>query len=82
MRRRFPAPTGRKVIAQGTALGLRRRESPSPERAARVAKPRVIRHGLFRPFRAGICFVLVPRALPWAITLRPFGAFGRKESQP
>ena len=33
----------------------------------------------FRPFRAGLYFdVRTHRALPWAITLRPVGAKGKK----
>jgi len=73
MNRAFPAPKGHDVKAQGNALGMRPISS-SPERAARFAGSRVIRRGMFRPFRAGICLGLGPRALPWAIACRPVGA--------
>src|SRR5262245_13153016 len=58
-------------IAQGDALGPSKNKGPSPERGATRAEP-------------GRCYALsglrrftttfFPRALPWAVLLRPFGA--------
>src|SRR5437868_5155615 len=59
--------------AQGNALGNRRTRGVSPERAQQPRGQPVL-----RPFRAKTNgAVLEPRALPWAILLRPFGASER-----
>jgi hypothetical protein len=64
----FPAPKGRTVIAQGTALGLGIPKSPSPVGAL---SPFTAESRPFRAFREGTC---TPRAMPWAISSCPVGA--------
>ena len=71
-----PAPTGRHVIAQGNALGmapemgqaLKGRNNASNVNAC-VSAP----HGS-APSGREFLLSFEPRALPWAVTLRPVGA--------
>ena len=74
MNHHSPAPTGHDVKAQGNALGMRPIESSSPERAKHRPGRIHFRAAGFRPSGRGRIFVFAPRALPWAITLRPVGA--------
>jgi hypothetical protein len=61
---------GGNVIAQGSALGPRTDPCPKLRRSAIPGLNTTL-----RPFGASCCGrSLPPRALPWAITLRPFGA--------
>src|SRR5690349_13181635 len=58
------APQGRNFRAQGNALG------PRDDRKSRALKGR---NNLLRPFRARFWVTLLPRAVPWALKLRPCG---------
>ena len=82
MSRPFPAPKGHHAIAQGNALGMAPKIFPSPERAARFAGSRDSSPHGSAPSRREFNLTIEPRALPWAITLRPVGAFNRKERNP
>ena len=77
----FPAPTGHDVKAQGNA---KRRPGYAAPHTVRALKGRDVwcAHATM-PQRCGGCFALSglglwegigPRALPWAIACRPFGA--------
>src|SRR5262245_41204927 len=67
------APKERNMIAQGAALGVHDPKNISPEGA---------RQSMYRPFRAGGSFADKPRAAPWAIMFRPFGAKSAFEGTP
>jgi len=82
MNRLFLALTGRHAIAQGNALGIWPPDFSSPERAEWFSWSRMIRSEMFRPFRTRFHFALVPRALPWAFTVRPFGASNHSSVGP
>ncbi len=62
------APKGRNTIAQGNALGMELREIASPVGAKYGCKNCVAPTGLKFSYTA------IPRALPWAVVLRPVGA--------
>ena len=63
------APTVRKVKAQGAALGKAAETSLKPQRGA-TGKTGVGRAPLGLDARR----IVIPRAAPWALTLRTFGA--------
>ena len=81
----FKALQGRNTIAQGNALGTL---SPQTALALKGRHRRTpIRRGLACPAcfaPSGLEFVLAPkpRALPWAIVLRPFGAAAGAKLSP
>ena len=80
---RVLALTGRNGIAQGEALGGTSKNPESPERASPARESRGVPKGrcpALSGLKPGGC--LVPRALPWAIPLRPFGAKRRPSQGP
>jgi hypothetical protein len=65
------APKGRNSIAQGNALGT----EAIPRSVALKGRDRGPAKRGFRPFKAAALIpTRLPRALPWAVVLRPFGA--------
>ena len=67
----FSAPEGRDMIAQGNALG----RGIEDNRGALKGRHRNRSPRISRPFRASTLIAIrFPRALPWAIISRPFGA--------
>ena len=67
------APTVQNSIAQPNGLGIRRlNNSGLKGRDICLLSPRQC-----RPFRASFSIILKPRALPWAIVSRTFGAFSQ-----
>ena len=59
------APTGRNSTAQGNALGRKSHGITSPVGA---------KYGCVAPSGLKFSYTAIPRALPWAIELRPVGA--------
>ncbi len=85
MNRLFPTPTGYHAIAQGNALGswdIRPTNFPSPERATWFFASTDDPPHNSPPLQGGTAYghVLVPRALPWAFTVRPDGALNHLEA--
>ena len=67
---RLPASPGLVYTRQGNALGLSCKNIPSPERASHERL-----HTYVAPIQGlDRCWDPVPRAVPWAIILRPVGA--------
>ena len=74
MNHHSPAPTGHAVKAQGNALGM-------PPKIGQALKGRNIASAGFMstppssaPSGREFILTIAPRALPWAIACRPFGA--------